>query len=363
MMSTMSRLLLLLAALALVFCVRPASAKEVQLPADVQLALAITDPTVSPPSTKIFTLNLLTGVTQTIYGDSSDQTSRLLVRIAGSDLLQAARTVPPRDIYTMRGPARVEPGAPCEDTLSRLRVGEGARWEPRLLVPLCFSDASPYGLWNRAPLFAVSPDGKRVAFPALRAGEEKFPRLTIRVLSLTGGPERRLALPEGGWFAVTDLAWSPNGAQFVYSVIPEGDEHTLDESLLPKAGVYLADVQTEVSLLLHRCYADALSWSPVTGLITVAIRPGDIWAPANVLRVIDPFEGARREEMSAAGSVQALAHSDNGKWLSAQTMQRDGEHIYVYPVADGFAQEVFHLPTGEGRLALIGWLRIPGPGA
>jgi hypothetical protein len=360
MVKSMTRLLLLLAVLALALCVLPAAAKEAELPPDFQLAIAITDPTASPPATALYALDPLTGERRGIYRDAADAAESILVRIAGSDVLHAARSAPPRDLYAMRGPAWVESPAACRDTLSRLRLGESTpSWEPLLLVPLCFSDASPYGLWNRAPIFAVSPDGRRVAFPALRVGEEQLPRLTIRVLSLAGGEERRIALPEQGWFTVNDLAWSPDGTQLAYAVLPEGDEHTLDESLLPKAGVYLADVDRELSIPLHPCYPEALDWSPVAGTITVAVRPRGIWDAANVLRVIDPAEGARREEISAQGFVRALAYSDDGAWLAVQSATPEGQRIFIYPAQEGFAREVFLLPASEGRLALLGWLRLP----
>jgi len=246
-----------------------------ELPHDLRLALAVTTPTGNPPATSIFLYDIATESRRRLYADSPahpDGGPRVILKMAGSDIVGAGRTVSGRDVYVMMGPATADPAGDCADTFSRLQLaGDAMKWEPLFLVPLCFSDASPYGLWNRAPIFAVDPIQGRVALSAMRVGEMRLETPSIRVLSATGEEEWQFPLP-GRRFHVTDLTWSPNGKHLAYAVLPEGDEHTLDESQLPVAGVYLADIAARTTRLIYRCYADALVWGPQPGEITIAAR-------------------------------------------------------------------------------------------
>ena len=326
---------------------------------DLRLALAITTPAADPPATSLFLYDIATQSRTDLYVDSSvDQ--RVIVKMGGADIVGAGRAVGERDIYVMMGPATVDPAGACSDTLSRLRLAGGdSKWEPIFPVPLCFSDASPYGLWNRAPIFAVDRSQGRVALPALRVGETKLESPSIRVLSATGAEEWRFALP-GRWFHITDLAWSPNGKHLAYAVLPEGDEHTLDESQLTSAGVYLADIETRTTRLIYRCYADALAWGPQPDQITLAARPKDMWGPASVVRVIGVQDGNTVEEFSAPAAIQALSYTDDAQWLAVQSVVASGQVVSLYPASGGWRRQVYELPAGQGRLALLGWVRDDG---
>jgi len=326
---------------------------------DLRLALAVTKPTVNPPSTVLFLYDIATQSRTDFYVDSSvDQ--RVIVKIAGSDIVGAARAVRERDIYVMMGPATVDPAGACSDTLSRLRLAGGdSKWEPIFPVPLCFSDASPYGLWNRAPIFAIDQSQGRVALPALRVGETRLESPSIRVLSATGVEEWQFPLP-GRSFYITDLAWSPNGKHLAYAVLPEGDEHTLDESQLPSAGIYLADIGTQTTRLIYHCFADALAWGPQPGQITIAARPKDIWGPASVIRVISVPDGKKVEEFSAPAAIQALTYTDDAQWLAVQSVVAGGQVISLFPATGGWGRQVYELPAGQGRLSLLGWVRVDG---
>jgi len=324
---------------------------------DLRLAVAVTTPTANPPSTSLFLYDIATQSRTDLYEDLSlDQ--RVIVKMGGSDIVGAGRAVRERDIYVMMGPATVDPAGACSDTLSRLRLAGGdSKWEPIFPVPLCFSDASPYGLWNRAPIFAVDQSQGRVALPALRGGETRLESPSIRVLSAAGVEQWQFPLP-GRWFHVTDLAWSPNGKHLAYAVLPEGDEHTLDESQLPSAGIYLADIGTQTTRLIYHCFADALAWGPQPGQITIAAHPKDIWGPASVVRVIAVPDGKKVEEFSAPAAIQALRYTDDAQWLAVQSVVASGQIISIYPASGAWGRKVYELPAGQGRLALLGWVRV-----
>jgi hypothetical protein len=246
------------------------------------------------------------------------------------------------------------------DALSILRIrsadGE-ASWKKVLDLPLSFSEASPYGLWNRAPLLAVSPNRARAAITALRVGQKALAGPMIRVLAMYGAEEWQLPLP-GKEFRVVDLAWSPDSRQLAYAVMPEGDEHTLDESLLPQAGVYLADVAARTLVVLHKCYPAALAWGPKGDRISIAVRP-DVWGRAPVVRTLSFPSGKRLEEFSVPGSAEALAYSGDGRWLAVQVAEDGAQAVQVRPTSGGWGRSIYRLPAGEGRLALLGWVLIP----
>lgn len=325
----------------------------------LRLVIAVTQPTERPPATTISLLHPRSGTLSELYRDPKDG-RRLLVKIAGSDALGSARTASLSDVYAFLGSPVAEAGA--LDTLSVLRLprpGAQAAWKQVLEVPLSFSEASPYGLWNRAPLLAVSPRSGRAAITALRIGERALAGLTIRVLSMYGTEEWQLAIRKG--MRVVDFAWSPNGRQLAYALSPEGDEHTLDESLLPEAGIYIADAEARTTSPLHHCYPAAVAWAPKGEGLTVAVQP-DVWGPADVIRTISFPGGKRLEEFSVPGSAEALAWSDDGKWLAVQVSGKGAQVAQVRAYPDGWGNEVFRLPAGKGRLALLGWIRTRGGG-
>ncbi len=327
---------------------------------DLKLVLALTQPTERPPVTAVFVLDIKSGVRREIYRDEGD--SRLLVKIAGSDVLGAARVIKGSEIYAMRGPAEVDSPAACSDTLSRLRLGSGraeSRWEPVFSVPLCFSVASPYGLWNRAPIFSVSPDGSRTAMPVLRIGEAALDQPAIRVLSASGAEEWKFPLP-GKWMRVTDLAWSPAGTQLVYAVAPEADEHTLDEAQVAAAGLYLADIEARTTRRFYQSAARAVAWGPEPNHITAAMCFDTALHATPVVSVIALPDGVKIEEFSVAGSVQALVYSEDFHWLAIQSQQGENQMIWLYRSSGGWGDRALELTTSEGRLALLGWAEDSG---
>jgi Tol biopolymer transport system component len=300
-----------------------------------------------------------------LYRDASEK-DQILTKIAGSDLVGSAHTAPPRDIYVMMGEATAADVATCADALCRLRIADKAEEqdepEPILVIPLCFSDASPYGLWNRAPIFAVTPDGERIALQALRAGDVRFARPAIRVLASDGREEWRIALEEQDLY-VADLAWSPDGKSLAYLVMPQGDVHTLDEALLPRAGLYLADLEARTTRLVYRCYGRALAWGPRQDRVTVAARARDIWDETYIAQVIVVRSGKKVEEFSLPPRVAALAYSDDGRWLAVQSAQGDRQQIWFYPSSEGWARLFHQVSQQEGRMSLLGWARTSAPEA
>ena len=309
--------------------------------------------------TALYAQEVASGSRRELYRDG-DEANRILIRIAASGILGAGRASPPGDVYFLMGPTRVSDLSACTDALCRLRIGtEGEQMAPERLfpVPLCFSDESPYGLWNRAPNFAVSADGQRFAVPAMRVGETRLERTSIRVLSADGEEVWRIPL-EDERLHVADLAWSPNGAQLAYIVMPYGDEHTLDEALLPKAGVYVADVEDRTTRLLYPCFANTLAWGPGSEEITVAARIGDFWSTKCEGQVIAVPSGQKRRQFSLRGYVTALAYSEEGTHLVVQARCENEDQLWIYPTTEGWGEPLeTEVPEG-GVLALLGWARL-----
>jgi hypothetical protein len=135
-----------------------------------------------------------------------------------------------------------------------------------------------------------------------------------------------------------------------------GDEHTLNEADLPKAGVYLAEVAAQSTRLVYRCYGQALAWGPKADQVTVAVSPQDTWSPADTIRVIVIPAGKKMAEFSAPGGVQALFYTWDSRWLAAQTIQGSDQLVWAYGPAGGFGRLVYQAPSGAGRLSLLGWV-------
>ncbi len=322
---------------------------------DLKLVFAITKPTEKPPVTTIFTYDLKTDTRTEIYRDTG-KADHILLKIASSDLLGASRCLLPGEVYAIIGPPSAQPGAGPSDYLSRLHIGSPAEgWQHLLPIPLSFSEASPYGVWNRAPIFAISPMTDRIAFTALRVGAVKLDRPAIRILTLAGVEEWQLPLPSSDFY-VTDLAWSPDGSQLAYCLLPLGDEHTLDESLLPKAGIYLAELATHTVSFVYPCYGEAIAWGTKPNRIIVTTHRGDIWGPADRAQAVALPEGQKVEEYSLAGSGEALSCAD-GDWLAVQIARNNKQEIWLYPGAGGLGRRVYEQTQTEGRLALLGWVR------
>jgi len=354
--SGMRYLAVLLSALWLIVPGMP-SAEGAAPAAGMGLVYAITEAAAGPRTTTVYLHAADSGERRTLYRDASDE-NRILLRIAASDVVGAARTVPPGDVYLIMGEASMGDLSMGADALCRLRVAaageEQAPPEPILVIPLCFSDASPYGLWNRAPIFAVSPGAKRVALYALRAGDVRFAGPAIRVLAADGTEEWRIMLDDPALY-VADLAWSPDGRFLAYTVMPQGDEHTLDDALLPKAGLYLADLDVRTTWLVHRCYADAVAWGPSPDRVTVAARANDFWSQRYVAQVVSARSGERIEEFSLPSRVSAAAYSSDGKWLAVQAASGDSQQIWLYPSTEGWGQLFHEVAAESGRLSLLGW--------
>jgi hypothetical protein len=326
----------------------------------LHLVYAVTQMAGSPPLTTIYLQEASSGAARAVYSDSPDG-DRILTRIAGSDLVGAAQANS-RGIYCAMGPVSAPDAAACADALCRLDISAGmyrpATLEPLFSVPLCFSEESPYGLWNRAPLVAASPDGRRFAMLAVRVGEERLPNAAIRVLAATGEEEWQIPL-EGAGLYVVGLGWSPDCRTLAYALMPQGDEHTLDPAVFPKAGVYVADVGERTTRFLYHCFSDAVTWGPRPDRITVAARSGGIDGYLRVARILSLPDGKKIEEFSLQGRVAAISYSDDGKWLAVQTRNEERQQIWLYPSAEGWGRLFHEVPEEEGRLALLGWARLP----
>jgi len=325
---------------------------------DQRIVIAVTRAAERPPTTAVSLLDPRSGAVSELYRDPKEG-RRILGKIGGSDVLGAVRMIPPGDIFAVVGPAVAESSTSLDDIslLLTFEAGRKAEWEQLAQIPLCFSEASPYGMWNRAPLLAISPDRSRVAITALRAGEIALAAPAIRVLTMYGAEEWQMPLP-GKAFRVVDLAWSPDSSHLAYAVLPLGDEHTLDESLLPQAGVYLADVPARTALLLHHCYPAALAWAPKADHISIAVQP-DVWSWAAVVRTISFPAGKRLQEFSVPGSAEAIAYSDDGRWLAVQLAEAGAQTVQIRAAAGGWGHSIYRLAASDGRLALLGWVQIP----
>ena len=314
------------------------------------------------PVTAIYALEIGTGMRRLLYRDTEDA-SRVILKQGSSDILGAGRATPVKDVYVIVGPP-VAPDNPAHlDAISRLRfpdeTGKQAAPEPVLPLPLSFSESSAYHLWNRAPVFAVSSDGGKFAVFVLRIGETRLERPAIRIIPIAG-EEWRVPLPDSGLY-IADLAFSPDAKLLAYSVMPQGDEHTLDEAHLPIAGLYLADLSARTTRMLYAGFIDAVAWGPKPDQITVAARVGDFWSTKHVGAVISISSGQKLREFSLRGPVVALAYSEDAQWLAAETVG-GGQRIWVYPVAGGWGRQAPVSTETGGRISLLGWVRIAALG-
>jgi len=357
------RYLALVLALLVPACAGTAASETPVLPADLAVVYAITEVHTTGPNTAIYARNAASGAVTLIYRDPAEG-DRILLRTGTADLVGAGRALPPEDICVIIGRPVVETPAACADAMSRLRLpaspGQQAQPEALFVVPLCFSVASPYGRWNRAPIFAVAPGERRFAYPAVRIGEAELPRPAIRIVSADGVEEWRIPLDADNLY-VADLAWSPDGDSLAYLVMPLGDEHTLDESLLPRAGLYLANVPQRTTRLLYHCYADAVAWGPEDDEITVAARAREFWDSRYIGEVISISAAESVRQFSLRGSVVTMAYSPGGQWLAVQASYEGGQQVWVYHREQGWGQRLVSLMPDGGRLALLGWARLTRP--
>jgi hypothetical protein len=346
--------------LALCLLVCGLAAGQENPPAGLQVVYALTATTQKQMLSAIYAYEPASGLRSLLYRDTPEG-SRLLLKMGGSDLQGVARAIPPGDVYAVMGPTTAPGGATPSDAVSRIRLGgeatKPATPERVFPLPLCFSLASAYGLWNRAPVFAVSPDATRFAVYALRVGEVRLDRPTIRLLSASGAEEWRIPLDHPDLY-VADLAFSPDGGSLAYSVMPQGDEHTLDEALLPKAGVYLADIPARTTRQLYPGFVDAVAWGPRPDQITAAARVGDFWSTRYIGLVLALPLGRKVREFSLRGAVTALAYSDDGEWLAVAAHYQRAERIWIYPVSGGWGQQAKIEPQSGERIALLGWARL-----
>jgi hypothetical protein len=353
----MRYLLALLLGLALIL---PAcAAEETAPPAGQDIVYAVTTMG-KPPVTAIYVLEPKSGLRRLLYRDT-DETNRVIMKMGGSDIVGAGRTVAPKDVFVVTGPA-VAPESPARmDAISRLRVpdeaGKQAVPEQVLPLPLSFGETSAYHLWNRAPIFAVSADAAVFAVSVTRVGGKRLGKPAIRVISSAGGTEWSNVLPESDLY-VSDLAFSADAKLLAYSVMPVGDEHTLDPSRLPLAGLYIADLTARTTRLLYPGFIDALAWGPKPEQITAAQRVGDIWSTTCSGAVVSVVTGLKLREFSLHGPAVALAYSGDAQWLAAETVERD-QRVWVYPVAGGWGKQAPISTETGGRAALLGWLRMP----
>lgn len=337
-----------------------ALAEEPVPPPGLAFVYAVTTSGGQAPVTSIYVQEVSTGQRRLLYRDTQEA-NRALLKIGGSDLVGAGRAVPGRGVYVLMGPATAPDPSAHLDVMSRLPIaGDLAREavpERVFPLPLSFSLASPYGLWNRAPAFAVSPDGSRFALSVLRVGASVLPRPTVRILGSSGEEEWRIPLESADLY-VSDLAFSPDSSLLAYCVLPLGDEHTLDKAMLPKAGVYLADTSAHTTRFLYPGFADAIAWGPKPEQITVSLRVGDIWSTRHVGVVLRAASGQKVKELSLRGGVSAIAWSGDGRWLAAQTLYQDRQQVWIYHVSVGWGQPVkLEVQAGE-RLCLLGWAEV-----
>jgi hypothetical protein len=173
----------------------------------------------------------------------------------------------------------------------------------------------------------------------------------------SAGTEWRIALPDADLY-VPDLAFSPDAKLLAYSVMPTGDEHTLNRSRLPIAGLYVADLAAQTTKLLYSGFIGAIAWGPKPEQLTVSQRVGDIWSTTYSAAVVSGATGLKVKEFSLHGPTIALAYSDDAQWLAAETVEHD-QRIWIYPVAAGWGKQAPISTETGGRIALLGWVRIP----
>ncbi|MFB3882608.1 MAG: hypothetical protein ACE149_15175 [Armatimonadota bacterium] len=334
-----------------------ACALGAEIASDLRIGIAVTRPDEKPPTTTISLLDPRSGAVSDVYRDPKEG-ARVLGRMGGADVLGAVRVIASGEVCAVVGSAVAESGTSEDDVsmLLALEGGRGGKWQRIARLPLCFGQPAPYRAWNRAPVLAVSPDRSRIAVDASRIGEEALAGPAVRVLTMYGAEELRIPLP-AKVFEVTDMAWSPDGRHLAYAVSPAGDGSALDESLIAKAGIYLAGAGSGTPVLLHQCLPSALAWGPKADRISIAIRPGRS-DKAGIVRTISFPAGKRLEEFSGPGLVEAIAYSEGGEWQAIQVAGDDGQSVRVREVGGDWGRDVYHLAEADGRLALLGWMSM-----
>jgi hypothetical protein len=186
----------------------------------------------------------------------------------------------------------------------------------------------------------------------------RLERPAIRVLAASGEEQWQIALDSDALYAA-DLAFSPDGRLLAYLVMPHGDGHTLDEALLPKAGLYLADLAGRSTRFLHPCFGDAIAWGPGATEITIAARSGDFWSTRYVGLVVRLSDGQKMSEFSLPGAVAVVAYSEDAQWLAVQAQRQGDQGIWIYARSAGWGHQLdLGAEKGSG-LALLGWARLP----
>lgn len=325
-------------------------AEELPSP-ELYVVYAITATGETPPVTTIWARQPGLGMRRLVYRDT-DPDRRALLRVRGSDLLGAARAAPPTDIWMLTGPPTAPEGARERDTLVRLRLGTETVSQTVLALPPMGGQDAPYRLWNRAPLLAVSPGGRRLAVVVSRLGEERLEAGAVIVYAADAAEECRIPLPGRGLEAV-DMAFSADGRQLALALAPRGREEAG-----PQGGLYLADLEARQVRLVHRCLADGLAWGPGPGRVTVGMRRASFPGQISVGVVVEATSGRQVEEFSLPAGAVALAYCDDNQWLAVQARTAGADAIWVQPARVGWGRRLEVEGDGKGALALLGWTRL-----
>ena len=168
--------------------------------------------------------------------------------------------------------------------------------------------------------FAWSPDGERLAYFAVEAGEYR-----LKVFDASTGSARSVALGTDSEIASSSpLVWAPDGARVLVGLRPAGWAAEARAAFV---------ALTEAPVIVQDSRNDFLAWDRVRNI-----------AARQITALVSLENGSVREILTDVASVGA-GFSEDGSWITYSTATRTKT---TYTRRDGTEYELFRLALADG---------------